>query len=65
MTISPQVESEMLGDELTSNDERAMLEREVRHAFNISLAEFERRWRSGEYQDNDDPRITSVAALLH
>jgi len=57
--------STMLGPELTEAEEHALLEREVRANFNISLAEFERRWRAGEYHGNDDPRITSVGMLLH
>lgn len=55
----------MLGPELTEAEERALLEREVRANLNMSLVEFERRWRAGEYRDNDDPRITSVGILLH
>jgi hypothetical protein len=54
----------MLGPELTEVEERAALEREVRSHFNISLPEFERRWRAGEFRDDDDPRITSVGMLL-
>ncbi|MGH3681851.1 MAG: hypothetical protein ACRDT2_16580 [Natronosporangium sp.] len=55
----------MLGPELTETEERALLEREVRANFNMSLAEFERRWRTGEFRDDEDPRITSVGMLLH
>jgi hypothetical protein len=54
----------MLGPELTEAEERAALEREVRSHFNMSLAEFERRWRAGEFRDVDDPRVTSVGMLL-
>jgi hypothetical protein len=54
----------MLGPELTEAEERAALEREVRSYFAMSLAEFERRWRAGEFRDVDDPRVTSVAMLL-
>lgn len=55
----------MLGPELTEAEERAILEREARSTFNMSLAEFERRWRAGEFRDDDDPRITSLGMLLH
>lgn len=54
----------MLGPDLTEAEERAILEREVRANLNIGLAEFERRWRAGEYRNNDDPRVTSVGMLL-
>jgi hypothetical protein len=54
----------MLGPELTEAEERAALEREVRSHFHMSLAEFERRWRTGEFRDVDDPRVTSVGMLL-
>jgi hypothetical protein len=50
----------MLGPELTEAEERAALEREVRSHFNMSLAEFERRWRAGEFRDVDDPQGASV-----
>ena len=66
MTTETDCNSEtMLGPELTEAEERAILEREIRSIFNMSLAEFERRWRAGECRDSDDPRITSVAMLLH
>ncbi len=65
MTTSQHIETEMLGQELTYDEERAALEHEVMRHFNISLAEFERRWHAGEYRDSDDPRITSLGALLH
>jgi hypothetical protein len=66
MPISPHTESEtdMLGPELTPEEERAALEREVNRSFGISLEEFRRRWLAGEYRDSDDPRVTSVAMLL-
>lgn len=54
----------MLGPELTEAEERVALEREVRSHFHISLTEFERRWRAGEFRDADDPRVTSVGMLL-
>jgi hypothetical protein len=64
MTVSPHVEPDLTGQELTSQEERALLEREVARNFNITLEEFERRWRAGEYRDDDDPRITSLGMLL-
>lgn len=54
----------LLGPELTDAEERAMLDREVRANFNMSLAEFESHWRAGDFRDNEDPRITSVGMLL-
>jgi hypothetical protein len=54
----------MLGPELTEAEELTLLEGEVRANFNMSLAEFERRWRAGEFRDDEDPRITSVGMLL-
>jgi hypothetical protein len=54
----------MLGPELTEAEERAFLDHEVRTCFNMPLVEFERRWRAGEFRDNDDPRVTSVGMLL-
>lgn len=54
----------LLGPELSEAEERAILEREVRALFNMPLAEFERRWRAGEFRDDDDPRVTGVGMLL-
>lgn len=54
----------MLGPELTEDEERAILERDVQASFNMSLAEFERRWLAGEYRDSDDPRVTSIGMML-
>jgi hypothetical protein len=64
VTASPHVEADTLGPELTPEQERTGLESEVQRNFGIALTEFERRWRAGEYQDNDDPRVTSVGMLL-
>jgi hypothetical protein len=58
-------EIDMLGPELTPDEERALIEREVRRNFSISLDEFRRRWAAGEYRESDDPRVTSAAILLH
>ncbi|HEV7626217.1 MAG TPA: hypothetical protein VGO89_06950 [Streptomyces sp.] len=40
------------------------LNREARTQLDISGTEFTRRWRAGEYQDSEDPRVTAMAMLL-
>jgi hypothetical protein len=51
-------------DELTAEQQRDLLEREAQRYLNMSAAEFARRWRDGEFRENDDPRVTRVAMLL-
>ncbi len=50
--------------ELTPEGQADLLEREARRLLNVSAEEFARRWHAGEYQHNDDPKITQVAMLL-
>lgn len=47
------------------DEEHSLLEREVQANFDMSLADFKRRWRAGEFRDDEDPRITGVGMLLH
>jgi hypothetical protein len=50
--------------ELTDEQERDYIEAECRRLLGLGLDEFARRWRAGEYRDNDDPKVTQVAMLL-
>ena len=50
--------------ELTSAEERAMLEHSAQQLLGISADEFARRWESGAYRNCDDPKVTQVAMLL-
>lgn len=51
-------------DELTTEQQRDLLDREARRNLGISGEEFESRWTSGEFRGNDDPKVTQVAMLL-
>jgi hypothetical protein len=51
-------------DELTPEQQRALLESEARRNLNMSADEFAARWKAGEFRDNDDPKVTQVAMLL-
>lgn len=50
--------------ELTAAEEREILDREARRLFNMSAEQFARKWHSGEFRDDEDPRVTQVAMLL-
>lgn len=50
--------------ELTPAEDREVLEREAQRQLGIGADEFARRWDAGDYQNCDDPKITSVAMLL-
>lgn len=50
--------------EISDEEAEAMLDREARHLFNISGAEFARRWHAGAFRNSTDPRVTQVAMLL-
>lgn len=52
-------------DELTVEEERELAEAEAQRELGISFEEFERRWNAGEYRDDPNPKITSVAFWLH
>lgn len=50
--------------ELTPEEDHELLEREAQRQLGMSADEFARRWRAGEYQNCDDPKVTSVGMLL-
>jgi len=52
-------------EEISPEQERAMLDRGARCIFGIDADEFERRWRAGHYRNCDDPRVTDLAFYLH
>ena len=49
---------------LTAPQARRLLNRQARRYLNISGAEFVRRWKAGEFQNQDRPEIMRVAMLL-
>jgi hypothetical protein len=51
-------------DEISLEDERKVADRETKRVLGISFAEFERRWRSGTYRSNPDPKIIDLAFYL-
>jgi hypothetical protein len=50
--------------ELTAHEEHEYIEQESRRLLGMDLSEFRRRWESGEFRHNDDPKVTQVAMLL-
>ncbi|BCB81332.1 hypothetical protein GCM10022251_61810 [Phytohabitans flavus] len=64
MATDTQTDPAATVDEMTPEEQRALLEREARRNLNMSADEFAAKWRAGEFQGNEDPKVTQVAMLL-
>jgi hypothetical protein len=52
-------------DELSVEEEEQLANEEAQRNLGISFDEFKERWRAGDYRNNPDPKVTSVAFWLH
>lgn len=51
-------------EELTEAEDWEIFDKDARRVLGISGAEFEQKWRAGDFVDSDDPGVTGVAMLL-